>query len=232
MTRHIHSLYIKAHMDGVLVKKVLVDDRAAFNVMPISVLRNLDTTLLDPIPIDVTIIDFAGESQILEDYIDSNGCVPSSLHQQLIFFNRDSIEVVPANPKPFSINSCALEASLVERLLAIKEGFRPYKQSPCKMSNELTLKCYQKWEIILKRLVRTPQPLTTLVEVGRSVERSPLLVVDHPTSVGVAGGPRGLQQPWLILFVDLGGRSVDGDWCLVGNPATFIHSPSNFSLFF
>ena len=37
-----------------------------------------------------------------KDYIHANQCIPSTLNQQLQFWNRDQVEVVDANPFPFT----------------------------------------------------------------------------------------------------------------------------------
>ena len=41
MTRHIRPLYVRAHFNGKLVFKVLVDNGSAVNMMPLSMLRAL-----------------------------------------------------------------------------------------------------------------------------------------------------------------------------------------------
>ena len=41
MTRHIKPLYVRAHLNGRLVSKVLIDNGSAVNVMPLRMLRAL-----------------------------------------------------------------------------------------------------------------------------------------------------------------------------------------------
>ncbi|GKV02584.1 hypothetical protein SLEP1_g15006 [Rubroshorea leprosula] len=48
------------------------------------------------------------------DWIHSSWCVPSSLHQKLIFWNGGKAEVVSANDKPFSANTHLVEARYYE----------------------------------------------------------------------------------------------------------------------
>ena len=44
------------------------------------------------------------------DWIHANGCVPSSLYQFLLFWKGDDVEVIWADPHPFSTHSNAVEA--------------------------------------------------------------------------------------------------------------------------
>jgi hypothetical protein len=60
MCQHLKPLYIKAHMDGRPVNRVLVDNGAAVSILPISMLRKLLKTENDLIAIDVSISGFAG----------------------------------------------------------------------------------------------------------------------------------------------------------------------------
>lgn len=62
-TYHIKPLYIKAHIDGIPVNRVLVD----------------------------------------------NWCVPSSMHQMLMFWNGAEVEVVKADNRPFKVESHAVD---------------------------------------------------------------------------------------------------------------------------
>ena len=60
MCQHLKPLYIKAHMDGRLVNKVLVDNGAAVSILPISMLRKLLKTKNDLIATDVSVNGFVG----------------------------------------------------------------------------------------------------------------------------------------------------------------------------
>ncbi|GKV39784.1 hypothetical protein SLEP1_g47502 [Rubroshorea leprosula] len=143
VARHIKPLYISAHMDRVPVNRVLVDNGAAVNVIPSSMLRNLGKNSEDLVYTDVTISDFTGgvskskgvlpvaltvgsktsmsaffvvdsfatyNALLGRDWIHSNWCVPSSLHQRLIFWNGGKTEVVYADNRPFLANSNMVEA--------------------------------------------------------------------------------------------------------------------------
>ncbi|GKV08636.1 hypothetical protein SLEP1_g20240 [Rubroshorea leprosula] len=143
VARHIKPLYISAHMDGVPVNRVLVDNGAAVNVIPYFMLRNLGKNSKDLVYTDVTISDFTGgvskskgvlpvaltvgsktsmsaffvvdssatyNALLGRDWIRSSWCVPFSLHQRLIFWNRGKTEVVYADNRPFLANSNMVEA--------------------------------------------------------------------------------------------------------------------------
>ena len=47
MTRHIRPLHVRAHFNGKLVSKVLVDNGSAVNVMPLKMLRALGRSFGD-----------------------------------------------------------------------------------------------------------------------------------------------------------------------------------------
>ena len=118
MKRHIKPLYVRAHLNGRPISKVLIDDGLAVNAMPLRMLRTLGRSINDLIetevvvsafigevsktlgilPIDITIgskttlstffvIDSTTNYNILlgRDWIHANRCLPSSLHQFLLF---------------------------------------------------------------------------------------------------------------------------------------------------
>jgi hypothetical protein len=60
MCQYLKPLYIKAHMDGRPVNRVLVDNGAAVNILPTSMLRKLLKTESDLIETDVSVSGFAG----------------------------------------------------------------------------------------------------------------------------------------------------------------------------
>jgi hypothetical protein len=60
MCQHLKPLYIKAHMDGRPLNRVLVDNRAAINILPTFMLRKLFKTESDLITTDVSVSGFAG----------------------------------------------------------------------------------------------------------------------------------------------------------------------------
>ena len=47
MTRHIKSLYVRAHLNGKLVCKVLIDNGSTVNVMPLRMLIALGRSISD-----------------------------------------------------------------------------------------------------------------------------------------------------------------------------------------
>ena len=61
MTRHIKPLYIKAHMNGRPMFRVLIDDRSAVNVIPSRMLATLGKIEKDLIPTDITVLAVTGE---------------------------------------------------------------------------------------------------------------------------------------------------------------------------
>jgi hypothetical protein len=60
MCQHLKPLYIKAHMDRRPVNRVLVDNGAAVNILPTSMLKKLLKTENDLIATDVSVNGFAG----------------------------------------------------------------------------------------------------------------------------------------------------------------------------
>jgi hypothetical protein len=60
MCQHLKPLYIKAHMDGRPINRVLVDNGAAVNILPTSMLRKLFKIESDLIATDVSVSGFAG----------------------------------------------------------------------------------------------------------------------------------------------------------------------------
>ncbi|GKU93239.1 hypothetical protein SLEP1_g6847 [Rubroshorea leprosula] len=60
MARHIRPLYIHAHLDGMPINRVLVDNGAAINVLPTCILHKIGKSLGDLMETEVTISDFTG----------------------------------------------------------------------------------------------------------------------------------------------------------------------------
>ncbi|GKV47251.1 hypothetical protein SLEP1_g54167 [Rubroshorea leprosula] len=98
MAKHIRPLYINVQMDETPINQVLVDNGAAVNVLPTCILYKIGKSLGDLVHIE----------------IHSSWCVPSTLHQKLIFWNGGKVEVVSANDKPFSANTHLVEARYYE----------------------------------------------------------------------------------------------------------------------
>ena len=61
MTRHIRPLYVRAHFNGKLVSKVLMDNGPAVNVMPLRMLRALGRSIGDLIATEVSVLAFIRE---------------------------------------------------------------------------------------------------------------------------------------------------------------------------
>ena len=61
MTRHINPLYVRAHLNGRLVSKVLIDNGSTINVMPLRILRALERNISDLIETEVIVSAFIRE---------------------------------------------------------------------------------------------------------------------------------------------------------------------------
>ncbi|GKU97768.1 hypothetical protein SLEP1_g10860 [Rubroshorea leprosula] len=110
------------------IVRVLVDNGAAVNVFPTCKLYKIGKSRDDLVHTEVTImgnktlmfaffvVDTVATYNALlgRDWIHSSWCVPSSLHQKLIFWNGGKVEVVSADDKPFSANTHLVEARYYE----------------------------------------------------------------------------------------------------------------------
>ncbi|XP_073049441.1 uncharacterized protein [Primulina eburnea] len=143
MTKHIRPLYIKAHLNGKPVSRVLIDNGSAVNVLPVRMLKRLGKNEEDLILSEVSVAAFTGKTtktigvfpadvtvgsmsslcaffvvnssanfQALlgRDWIHANQCIPSSMHQLLLFWKGDDVEVVEADGQPFQTSASAVEA--------------------------------------------------------------------------------------------------------------------------
>ena len=143
MMRHIKPLYVKSHLNGRPISKILIDNGSAVNVMPLRMLRALGRSINDLIetevvvsafigevsktlgilPIDITIgsktalstffvIDSSANYNILlgRDWIHAKRCLPSSLHQFLLFWKGNEVEVVREDKQPFMEAIGSIEA--------------------------------------------------------------------------------------------------------------------------
>ena len=61
MMRHIKHLYIRAHLNGRLVSKVLIDNGSSVNEMTLRMLRALGMSISDLIEKEVIVSTFIGE---------------------------------------------------------------------------------------------------------------------------------------------------------------------------
>ncbi|KAG5554687.1 hypothetical protein RHGRI_012296 [Rhododendron griersonianum] len=152
-TRHLKPLYVKVHMNGQPISKVLVDNGAVVNILPSRMMKLLNKTSNDLILTEVTVGNFAGGcspakgvislqlqlgtrkmnttffvvdsssnyNALLGRYwIHINGCVPSSLHQALIFLKHGEaagMEVFWADQHPFQAETNNVEADLYKEYL-------------------------------------------------------------------------------------------------------------------
>jgi hypothetical protein len=128
--RRLRPLYIKGHVDGQPMTKMMVDGGAAVNVMPYTTYRKLGKDEEDLIRTDMVLKDFEGKTSPAQgainveltirskslpttffiingkgsynlllgcDWIYANCCIPSTMHQCLIQWLEDIVEVVPAD---------------------------------------------------------------------------------------------------------------------------------------
>lgn len=128
--QHLKPLFIKGHVDGKPVGRMLVDGGAGVNVMPLSVFSKLGRDESDlkktnmglsgfsgalseakgiismeltvgskTIPTAFFVVDVKGRYNILlgRDWIHANCCIPSTLHQCLIQWVGDYVEVIQAD---------------------------------------------------------------------------------------------------------------------------------------
>ena len=58
MTRHMNPFYVRAHLNGRAVSKVLIDNGSVVNVMPLRMLRALGMSINDLIETEVIVYDF------------------------------------------------------------------------------------------------------------------------------------------------------------------------------
>ncbi|KAG5533022.1 hypothetical protein RHGRI_027308 [Rhododendron griersonianum] len=91
-TRHLKPLYVKVHMNGQPISKVLVDNGAVVNILPSRMMKLLNKTSNDLIPTEVTVGNFAGgcscrDSQICfnfrKSFISLSSCIVSKIARML-----------------------------------------------------------------------------------------------------------------------------------------------------
>ena len=61
MTRHIKPLYVRAHLNGRPVSKVLIDNGSTINVMSLRMLRTLGKRIINLIEIEEVVSGFTEE---------------------------------------------------------------------------------------------------------------------------------------------------------------------------
>nr|AAK52152.1 putative gag-pol polyprotein [Oryza sativa Japonica Group] len=175
--RHLKPLYINGYVNEKPMSKMMVDGRAAVNLMPYTTFRKLGRNAEDLIKTNMVLKDFGsnpsetkgvlnveltvgnktiptmffvidgkGSYSLLRgrDWIHANCCIPSTMHQCLIQWQGDKIEIVPADRTKLiellkEFRDCfaweyyempGLSRSIVEHRLPIKLGVRPHQQPP------------------------------------------------------------------------------------------------------
>ena len=185
--KHLRPLYVRGHIDGKPVTRMMVDGGAVVNLMPYSVFKKLQLDDGDLMKTNMVLNGFEGGEGVeakgvisLEltvgsktlataffvaevqgnynvllgrDWLHANQCVPSTMHQQLVQWVDDEVEVVHADE-----SACiALAESIVDWqhsnvtclsgrdlsgfdfLSATRDGFVPVSLKPIG-SNRLPLK--------------------------------------------------------------------------------------------
>ncbi|OMO77081.1 hypothetical protein CCACVL1_15211 [Corchorus capsularis] len=115
LTQHLRPLYIFAVMNGLPVKKILVDNGAAVNVIPHRMLSKLNAESIELLPSDIVISGFDGGATRAKgrDWIHSNSAIPSSLHQIVLLWKENGeIEIVQADNRPFLVSAGCLDPQL------------------------------------------------------------------------------------------------------------------------
>jgi len=133
--QHLKALFVKGRVDGQPMTKILVDGGAAINIMPYAVYRKLGKGDQDLTKTDMMLKDFEGNvSPVLpttffiisgkgaynlllgRDWIHANCCIPSTMHQCLVQWVGDKIEIVPGDS---SYVIASVEADTYERTRCI-----------------------------------------------------------------------------------------------------------------
>ncbi|GKV20231.1 hypothetical protein SLEP1_g30388 [Rubroshorea leprosula] len=114
MAKRIRPLYIHAHLDGIPINRVLVDNGAAVNVLPTCILHKIGKSLGDLMETEVTISDFTGGVNR------SRGILPV----ELTIGNRTLItKVMTTDDKSFVANTNAVEACYYDEDIGIIRFF-------------------------------------------------------------------------------------------------------------
>jgi hypothetical protein len=137
---HLKLLYIRGHLNGIPVARMLVDGGATVNVMPYFTFKKLGKTDAELIKMSMTLTGIGGDGPISpkgvtfvkltmgsktiptaffiaevqgnynvilgHDWIRANRCVPSTLHQFLIQWVDDEVEIVHAD-----VSACVVVAN-------------------------------------------------------------------------------------------------------------------------
>ena len=137
-------MYVKADINGVEMKRVLVNNGAGVNILPLRTLKKIGLEIHNLEKADAIMTDFVGHDRALEgfimlnvkvgkhelhggffvmdvktnynvllgrDWIHSNACVLSSLHQMLFIWRPEGdVEVIHGDPSPFGEEAFHAEA--------------------------------------------------------------------------------------------------------------------------
>ncbi|XP_073138571.1 uncharacterized protein [Henckelia pumila] len=196
MTKHIRPLYIKAHVNGHPISRVLIDNGSVVNILPLRVFKNLGKEESDLIPTEVSVTTFTGEAtktigvfpaEVLvgsktsisaffvvnsfanfqallgRDWIHANHCIPSSMHQFLMFWIGDDVEVVQADSQPFQASSSVVESRYYNGDFGPIKFYGKNKSGQPKSVYMETLKTNEMFDIILKTTVIAP-PRPMMIE--------------------------------------------------------------------
>jgi hypothetical protein len=139
---HMKPLYIKGHLDGEPINKMLVDGGACVNIMPYAVFENLGCKDEELMRTNMTLSGFSSEASeakgilskeltvgsktismaffmvnvkgwynvlLGHDWIHANGCVPSTLHQCVVQWVGDAVEVIRADDSAYVAMAEAME---------------------------------------------------------------------------------------------------------------------------
>jgi hypothetical protein len=125
---HMKPLFIRGHLDGAPMGRIVVDGGISINIMPLTIFKRLghvendlkqtnlgisgfsgepaeargivckELTVGSTVPIAFFIVDVIGRYNVLLecDWIHANGCIPSTLHQCVIQWVGDEVEVIGA----------------------------------------------------------------------------------------------------------------------------------------
>jgi hypothetical protein len=134
--QHLKPVYIRGHIDGKSISRMLIDDGAAINLMPYSIFKKLGREDDELVKTNLTLNGMGGGGNPMEvrsvvsmeltvgskslatsffiievqsnysvilgrDWIHANSCVPSTLHQFLIQWIDNEIEVVHADASAY-----------------------------------------------------------------------------------------------------------------------------------
>ena len=124
--QHLKALFVKGRVDRQPISKILIDGGAVINIMPYAVYRKLGKGDQDLTKTDMMLKDFEGVKGAIcieltigsktlpmtffvisgkgaynlllgRDWIHANCCVPSTMHQCLVQWVGDKIEIVPGD---------------------------------------------------------------------------------------------------------------------------------------